>query len=75
MKDTFAIQVIDSEKWLNLDYSTGSEIIYVDSFIDAYLFKTEKEVIDFMCRNFLNIDEYELYKLDVFAKPIQWNLC
>ncbi len=63
-KDMFAIQVIESLKWVGLDYTTGNDIIFVDSFIDAYSFNSKNDAIDFIYRNFLNINDYELFKIE-----------
>ena len=72
MQNKFVVQVIESEKWLNLDYHDGSELIYVDKFTSAYLFDDSEQAESFVRRHGLNVEDCQLFKTAVFAQPISW---
>jgi hypothetical protein len=73
MQNKFVVQVIKSEKWLNLDFHDGSELIYVDKFLSAYQFDDVEQAESFVRRHGLQVEDCELFKLSVYAKPLPWS--
>ena len=73
MQNKFVVQVIKTEKWLQLDYHDGSELIYVDKFTSAYLFDDAIQAESFVRRHDLIIEDCQLFKIEVFAQPLRWS--
>lgn len=73
MQNKFVVQVIKSEKWLNLDYHDASELIYVDKFLNAYMFDDKEQATSFVRRHGLKLDDCQLFKTEVFAQPLRWS--
>lgn len=72
MDNKFAIQVIKTGKWLNLDFHDGSNLTYIDKFTHAYHFNSIQEATLFTYRHKLNIKDCQLFKLQIFVQPIKW---
>jgi hypothetical protein len=72
MNNKFVIQNKKTEKWLNLDFHDGSEVIYVERFTSAYYFKNDKEAILFLLNYSLKAEDHQLFKTEIFAQPINW---
>lgn len=73
MVDNYVIQVKKTQKWLNLDFNGGCELIYVDKFTDAYKFKTNEECKLFIEYHRLICNEHELFRLKVIAEQLPWS--
>lgn len=72
MNKKFAIQNIRTSSWIDLDYHTGDEVIYVKNFLTALKFDTKEEAKDFCFRHKLDLGNHELFQLEVFASPKRW---
>jgi hypothetical protein len=69
----YAIQVKKTGKWLNLDFHDGSEIITVNDFTKAYHFDDSEAAEKFLSYHRLDKGNHEMFKLEVFARPIEWS--
>ncbi len=72
MNGKFAIRNKETEKWLQLDFNNGSEIIYVDKFTDSILLRNTEDAEIFLSEHSLEIKDHELNELKVFAKEVKW---
>jgi hypothetical protein len=59
------------KKWYTLNME-GDEIILVDTFKNAYRFQEKHNAILFVESEKLNKEDLELYKLNLYAQPIEW---
>jgi len=73
MNDKYVIQVFSSQKWLNLDFHDGSNLIYVDTFLQALPLNTKEEAFKFVKDHGLKIEDCELFKLKIFAQCVNWD--
>lgn len=70
MKNKFIIRSDKNEKWISLDFCTGSDIIYCEKFDSAYRFKDVIECINFLKSRSLDIKFHEIFALELIASPV-----
>jgi hypothetical protein len=73
MNNKFVIQNIKTKKWLQLRNDDVSKLIFVEKFTNAYLFEDSIQAKNFIIRKGLNVENFQLFQLQVFAQPLQWN--
>ena len=72
MHNKFTIKHVRTLSWIDLDYHTGDEVIYVKGYLVALKFDTKEEAKDFCFMHKLDLGNHELFQLEVLASPRRW---
>jgi len=70
MKNKFVIRSVEFEKWIDLDYRDGSDIIYSEYFENAYKFLSAEHCLLFLDKYNLQKNRHEIFKLEIIVTPV-----
>jgi len=73
MENKIVIQRKKDLKWCDLDYHDGSEVIFVKSFLTCLKFNSEILAENFLNKHNLNKNDFEIYRIKVYAEPLAWS--